>query len=209
MQEFQKRFEDEQGFDEEAQRQIIAVAAALQRDYGQRASLSDLERAAVEAGIEPRFVREAVERHRIEAVTVPAQAVPSSDAVWVTAIVSVLFVLAEVMIMRSRYWGNIAEAFSHTLLKQMTLGILLGIALPRASSLRRLAAALPIVTAFLFALWHSRLISDGFNYGERWPLWLWLGTLQAAVAVSVHILRSRGWASKLAASITYQTDSRH
>src|SRR4051812_27077605 len=55
-----QQFQNESIFDDQAQQEIIALAAQLQRQAGQSMSLSELERIAAEAGIEPRFVREAV-----------------------------------------------------------------------------------------------------------------------------------------------------
>jgi hypothetical protein len=52
---------EDQRFDDEKQRRIIAVAAELQRREAATLSRSELELAAAEAGIDPRFVQKAVE----------------------------------------------------------------------------------------------------------------------------------------------------
>ncbi|MEZ0327663.1 MAG: hypothetical protein ACAH95_17335 [Fimbriimonas sp.] len=52
---------EEQRFDEEKQRRIIALAAEFQKEEAASLSRSELEEVAAEAGIDPRYVRKAVE----------------------------------------------------------------------------------------------------------------------------------------------------
>jgi hypothetical protein len=52
-----QRLTEETRYDDAAQRQIIALAAELQRSEREGATLADLEARAREAGIDPRYVR--------------------------------------------------------------------------------------------------------------------------------------------------------
>jgi hypothetical protein len=58
-------------FSEEEQREIIQVAARLQREEGEALTRDELTQAAAEAGIESRFVEEAIRRRsvRVESAT--------------------------------------------------------------------------------------------------------------------------------------------
>jgi len=209
MHEFQPRVEEERGFDEAAQQQIIAMAAALQRDHGQRATLSDLERAAMEAGIEPRFIREAVEKRRMGMGLTPPVTVVRSEAsgpdAWLAPTICTFFVLAEYVVLRSSYGVYGQEQFSHSLAKMATVGFLFGIALPNAVTFRRLAAIVPIVSVIALTMFRNRVMPGGF-YNGWYPTWLWLGVLQAAIAVIIHIWRGRGRSVELTQPAPYRTD---
>jgi hypothetical protein len=52
----------EKGFDEAEQREIIGLAARLQREEGDRLSSHDLIQVAAEAGIEPVYVQKAIDK---------------------------------------------------------------------------------------------------------------------------------------------------
>ncbi|MGV3614428.1 MAG: hypothetical protein ACO1SV_03745 [Fimbriimonas sp.] len=55
-----QRLSQEPRFDDAAQRQIISLAAELQRHEQEGATLADLETRAREAGIDPKYVRQAL-----------------------------------------------------------------------------------------------------------------------------------------------------
>jgi hypothetical protein len=69
--------EDDERFDEPTQQQIFQLAAELQKEEAASLSRTQMEEIAAEAGIDPRFVRRAVERLNTNRKTQPVQ-VPSS-----------------------------------------------------------------------------------------------------------------------------------
>jgi hypothetical protein len=75
---------DEPRFDEESQRRILARASQLQREESLSIAAGDLERAAVEAGIEPRHIRRAMDEAVQGLTTLPAPAVAHERlAAWI------------------------------------------------------------------------------------------------------------------------------
>ena len=53
--------EHDRGFSEAEQKEIIGLAARLQREQGERLSGNELIQNAAEAGIDPVYVRQAIE----------------------------------------------------------------------------------------------------------------------------------------------------
>lgn len=177
-------------FDEREQAEIIAHAAALQREHGQLLSLSDLERAATEAGIEPRFVREAV-RLRSQSSR-PAQPVVIAASVdplgpdWRTTLAAAIFVPAELVVMRNLA----APAWSHrgqAMAVAFVVAVLFGLALPIRASARRIAGAWPLLVTgfFIFAA------PGEWRFHHTWLVFMWWAAIQAAAAVMFHLARER------------------
>jgi len=84
-------------------------------------------------------------------------------------------------------------------------GVLFGIALPNAVTYRRLAAILPIVSVIALTMFRNRIMPGGF-YNGWYPTWLWLGVLQAAIAVIIHIWRGRSRSVELSQPVPYRAD---
>ncbi|AIE86482.1 hypothetical protein [Fimbriimonas ginsengisoli] len=82
-----QEFKNEPRFDDRSQQEIIALAARLQREANQSMSLSELERIAMEAGIEPRFVRQAAMRHAEETEPIRTLA-PMQDVIGPSALLA-------------------------------------------------------------------------------------------------------------------------
>jgi hypothetical protein len=164
-------------FNEEQQAAIFARAAALQRDHGQLSTLSDLERAALEAGIEPRFVREAV---RLQAVSLVEPALvaanPSSDHYWRTAMLSAILIPADIA----------ALSWTHDLLASgwgaLVFGVVFGLALPRRQYARYVAFAWPMFVALSIVVFDPHAIAAGV---------LLLGAIQGAISLGVNLRVAR------------------
>ena len=166
-------------FDESQQAEIIACAAALQRQEGLTATLSDLERAALEAGIEPRFIREAVRLQGAKPETVEVAAGESSWPIWRAVILAVILVPAELF----------AIAWAHDTLSSLwgsfVIAALFGLGLPRRSFARWIAVAWPIFVTVTIVVFDNTARFQG-----KWAVDALLAAIQGAVAFGVLMLAS-------------------
>jgi hypothetical protein len=168
------------GFSEREQAAIIACAAELQREAGLTATLSDLECAALEAGIEPRFIREAVRLQSAKPET--AEIVPTDDSswpIWRAAIVAAILVPAEVPVIA---WDN---NLLLSLWGSIVIAALFALGLPRRSSFRWIAVAWP-----MFAVFSIMVFDNTSRFQHRWALDVLFAATQGAVALSVCMLAS-------------------
>jgi hypothetical protein len=167
-------------FDESERVAIIARAAALQREEGLTATLSDLERAALESGIEPRFVREAIRLRSEKPETAEITATDeSSSPIWRSAFLAAILVPAEVPVIA---WGG--DIF-RSLWGSVVIGALFALSLPHRQSSRRIAFAWP-----MFAVLTIVVFDSASRQGDRWAVDVLLAVLQGAVALSVYTLAS-------------------
>ena len=163
-------------FNESERAAVIACAAELQRQDGLRTKLSDLEQAASEAGIEPRFVREAV---RLQSPKVaPPQSTKADDRpMWRVATLAIVFMPAEVLVIS---W---AQDFVISLWGSCVVAALFGLALISRKCAPWLAVAWPMFIVLSIVVFdkESRATS-------RWGIEMLLGAIQCVVAVGVHML---------------------
>ncbi|MGV3614429.1 MAG: hypothetical protein ACO1SV_03750 [Fimbriimonas sp.] len=88
-----QRLTDETRLDDATQRQIITLAAELQRLEGEGATIGELEERAREVGIEPKYIRIAM--GRVDSETVPVVAKAEGRPSWhAGSVLTLLFVLA-------------------------------------------------------------------------------------------------------------------
>lgn len=162
-----QRLTEETRYDDAAQRQIIALAAELQRNEREGATLADLEARAIEAGIDPKYVRIAV--GNATPPRSPLLAMPlNGDRRWyrnneMTLIVVVAFAVMQVFTVTEMMAANYFP-FPRALL----IAPILGVAFSRNTAHRFGAAATVIgsmiTTVILAVLWSglsgSRLVSQ-------------------------------------------------
>jgi hypothetical protein len=139
----QHEFEPEEKlFDTAAQERIIHLAAEIQRAEAALLSRSEIERAAAEAGIEPRYVRLAMERL---AMPQPARASRAELGMIVPACLLVLANAYFVTGMSSQRELNFWIP--------LTLAAVLGAAFSRTARERLFALALAPLSILLVTLW--------------------------------------------------------
>ena len=159
---------------------IIACAAALQREDNLKTDLSALERAALEAGIAPRFVREAI---RLQGADPAVARIPTLSEPTVftgrSATLAVILVPAEIMALT---WGN---DFFLSLWGSVVVAALFSLGLQRQSAARWIAAAWPVFIAISVVVFDN---AARLNY--RWTVDLILAAIQGAVAWGVYKLAS-------------------
>lgn len=181
-------FLHEEGFDEREQQEIIAHAASLQRARDQHATLNDLERAASELGIEPRFVREAVRQRREgqgNAYGLDNYAPPQRG---VTLLVSGIFAVFELSF--TRHSLDVRPFTLTTAALGLAFAAVYAYLIPLRSENRRLVGAAPLVVTILAMIVTTRVRHYGFNTPMALEL-LWVAALQGAVGVACMIARSR------------------
>ena len=158
-----QRLREDHKFDDAAQRQIIALAAELQRAEHEGATLAELEGRAREAGIDPKYVQMAVGHMQPVAQTPPLPMAVPTDAPWyrdneLTILALGAFLIVQMITAQDALgWGGMTSfpgfAFIGTFLMGLTLS---------RTSTRRLTAVAALAGTFIASM-AFRLIVRGFS----------------------------------------------
>ncbi|MEZ0327662.1 MAG: hypothetical protein ACAH95_17330 [Fimbriimonas sp.] len=148
----------EQRLDEDKQQRIIALAAELQKREAATLTHSELERAAAEAGIDARFVREAARQVEEGTQTLPAEQPYRSDTLRVA--------LAIFALVTFNFFGTTAVFMSRQFDLLTFLAVSVGAGLMASKGLReRLAAHLAsIFSVLVVTLWAWAVPSSELNH---------------------------------------------
>jgi hypothetical protein len=193
-----KLHSEEPVFDEREQAEIISVAAALQREHGQRATLSDLELAAMEAGIDPRFVREAVARRRqarFRPVVIASSAPEPIEVPWPTLVAALLFIpFGAFLVLQfdfAMHWAGTHVGF--WILAAAGPAVFGHLVSPRRS-LGAFALVWPYVVEFF-------VMSSGNYYRVHQWFWVifWFGLFQGVIALMAHRAHRSSWVLRVLA----------
>lgn len=171
----------ERDFDPKEQAEIMSLAARLQAERGQRATASELERAANEAGIEPRFVNEAIALLENKRSLNPpsVEGIEHRSGGFLTAALLLLsgqFYVAWMVLSETEYAHDGAKSTS------LAVAAFLAFALGFVSSARRAfrtaGAALVVGSGVLsMALVGPILLMSIGHMSSNWPVWLLRGLL--------------------------------
>jgi hypothetical protein len=176
---------DEPRFDDDSQRRILARAAQLQREESLTVAAHDLERAAVEAGIDPRHIRQAMDEAVQGQTPVPARPVANERlAAWIAFTVF--------LPVQSFFLYAIAGDYLREYTFPVVATILFGLAWSTTPSLRRKAMPVLLATSSLIVL--SRVLLSASAPGISWGSGVWSQTLAVLVLQALSILAFQGLA---------------
>lgn len=148
-------------FDEEEQRRIIALAVEMQRKAGGVVSASELEQAALEAGIEPRYIQAAIAQRRAEL----ALHRDGDSTALQAAGVGVLLV-AQVYIVSGQMLGAPRDVYLPVAVV-LALGAIFG-----ERKLLRGLASFALATAMVAIATYGFLSATGAEMAQAWPRYL-------------------------------------